>query len=129
MHKMRSLHKGLSERCHPLSVYGKTLSEKKEQQPVTIYSLQNYCTSYNYEKEQLLMKTKRSYYLFLHSAQHYRLLHVTENNLQTRKNRRIHRQNPAQPLLMIPVLNLMIYISRKTSFLQIIKMYGIRYLA
>ena len=62
------------------------------------------------------MKTKDLYYLFLHSAQHYRLLHVTENNLQTRKNRRIHRQNQAQPLLMIPVLNLMIYISRKTSF-------------
>ena len=38
-------------------------------------------------------------------------------------------KNPAQPLLMIPVLNLMIYISRKTSFLQIIKMYGTRYLA
>ena len=75
------------------------------------------------------MKTKDLSYLFLHSAQHYRLLHVTENNLLTQKNRRIPRQNPVQLLLMIPVLNWMIYISRKTSFLQIIKTYGTRYLA
>ena len=129
MHTMRSLHKGLSERCHPLSVYGKTLSEKKEQQPVTIYSLQNYCTSYNYEKEQLLMKTKRSLLLIFTLCAALSLTACNGKQPANTENRRIHRQNPAQPLLMIPVLNLMIYISRKTSFLQIIKMYGIRYLA
>ena len=84
---------------------------------------------------------KKYLFLFLHSAQHYYLPHAAEKKLQTQQKHRQHRrkpeqkpvqnpvQNPVQKLQELPARSWMIYISRKTRFLQTMRRYGTKYLA
>ena len=121
MHTMRSLYKGMSKRCSPLSIYGKNMSNKRTTNNI-LTLLHNY-----YLKEQLIMKTKLSFIsiltlciaLSLTACRQRKQTSTTDStDTQTATDTEKSRLNV-----------LMIYISRKISFLQTTLMHGTRFLA
>lgn len=75
------------------------------------------------------MKTKKHYYLLSLSVQHYLSRHVADQELPQLRVHKKPRQKPPLKLRTIPTRSWMIYISRRTRSLQIMRMYGTRYLA
>lgn len=110
MHTLRSLHKGLSQGCDPLPVYGK------------IILLRLLKGEFNHENKQKFLTILTLCIALLLTAC------GATDAAGTDKPMSLWRK-PAQYPQTAPTLHWMICISRRTRFLQIMRLYGTRYSA